>query len=69
VSDTVPDCEARVSNVSIVGVSPRLHTVSVIVKVCELVAPLRYYAQRILEESDNNQEAANCWEVAIRGFS
>ena len=34
---------------------------SVVVKVCELIAPLSYYAQRILEESNDDQEAANGW--------
>jgi hypothetical protein len=35
--------------------------VSVVVKICELIAPLGYYAQRILKESNDNQEAANGW--------
>jgi hypothetical protein len=40
--------------------------VSVVVEVCELVAPLSQNAQRILEESDNDQEAADGWEVPIQ---
>lgn len=40
-------------------------TVSVVVEVCELVTPLGQNAQRILEESNNDQEAADSWEVPI----
>jgi hypothetical protein len=43
-----------------------MRTVSVVVQICELVTPLRYYAQCVLEESDNDQEAANCWKVSIQ---
>lgn len=39
---------------------------SVVVEICKLVVPLCDYAQRIFEESDDNQEATNCWEVPIR---
>jgi hypothetical protein len=40
--------------------------VSVVVEVCELIAPLGQNAQRILEKSDNDQEAADCWKVPIQ---
>lgn len=43
-------------------------TLSVIVEVCELVAPLCQDAQRILEESDNDQEAADSWKVPIQSY-
>jgi hypothetical protein len=39
--------------------------VSVVVEICELVTPLCHYAQRVFEEGHNNQEAADCGEVAI----
>jgi hypothetical protein len=42
-----------------------MHTVSIVVEICELVVPLCYYAQRIFKESDYNQEAANCGKIAI----
>lgn len=34
-------------------------------QVDELVAPLRDDAQSILKKRDNNEEAANCWEVSV----
>lgn len=42
-----------------------MRTMSVVVEVRELVAPLRYYAQRVFKESNNDQEASDCWEVAV----
>jgi hypothetical protein len=45
----------------------RMRTVSVVMEICELVAPLCDYAQRVFEEGDNNQEAADCGEIAIEG--
>lgn len=39
------------------------HTVSVVVQVGELVAPLSDDAQGILEEGDDDEEAANCRDV------
>lgn len=39
-------------------------TVSVVVEVGELVAPLRDDAQGILEEGDDDEKAANCRNVA-----
>lgn len=42
------------------------HTVSVVMEVCELIAPLGQNAQCVLEESDNNQEAADGREVPIK---
>lgn len=38
---------------------------SVVVQVEQLVAPLRYYSQRIFEECNDDQEAAEGWEVSI----
>lgn len=43
-----------------------MRTLSVVVEVCELVAPLCQNAQRIFEESDDDQEAADSWEVPIQ---
>lgn len=40
-------------------------TVTVVVEVEKLVAPLCYYAQSVLKEGNNNQETANCREIAI----
>lgn len=42
-------------------------TLSVVVEVCELIAPLCQNAQRILKESDNDQEAADSWQISIQG--
>jgi hypothetical protein len=44
-----------------------MRTVSVVVEICELVAPLCDYAQRVFEEGDNNQEATDCGEIASEG--
>lgn len=43
-----------------------LRTLAVVMEVCELVAPLCQNAQRILEEGNNNQEAAYGWEISIQ---
>lgn len=40
-------------------------TVPVVVEVGELVTPLGYYSKRIFEESDDNQEASNCGQIAV----
>lgn len=42
-----------------------MHTVAVVVQVCELVTPLGDYAQRILEEGDDDQEATNGWQISV----
>ena len=42
-----------------------LLTVPVIVQVEQLIAPLCYYSQCVLEESDDDQEAADGWEVSV----
>jgi hypothetical protein len=39
---------------------------SVVVQVRELVAPLCYYAERILNEGDDDQEASNCGQVPVQ---
>lgn len=39
----------------------------VVVEVGELVAPLGHYAQRILEEGNDNQESTNCGQIT--GYS
>jgi hypothetical protein len=44
------------------------HTVPVVVEICELVVPLCQYAQRVFEESDDDQEAADCWQISIQDF-
>jgi len=36
-------------------------TVSVVPQVCELVAPLRDYAQGIFEEGNDDEEASDGW--------
>jgi len=45
--------------------TPRIRTVSVVVQVRELVTPLCYNAQRVLEESDDDQKATNCRKVTV----
>lgn len=40
-------------------------TVSVVVEVGELVAPLCDDAEGIFEESDHDEEAADCGQIAI----
>jgi hypothetical protein len=42
-----------------------MRTVSVVVQICELVVPLCYYAQRIFEKGDDDQEAADCRKISI----
>lgn len=42
------------------------HTVSVIPEEQKLIVPLREDAERVFEESDNDQEAANCRNVSKR---
>jgi hypothetical protein len=37
---------------------------AVVVEICELVGPLRDYAQGIFEESNDDEEAADAREVA-----
>ena len=44
----------------------KVPTMSVVVQVGELVAPLCYYAERILNEGDNDQEASNCGQIPIQ---
>jgi hypothetical protein len=39
--------------------------VAVVLEVGELVTPLCQDAQRILEESDNDEETADCGEVPV----
>ena len=34
---------------------------AVVMQVDQLVAPLRYYSQRVFEECDDNQEASKGW--------
>lgn len=41
-------------------------TVAVVMQVEELVVPLCYYAQGILEEGDNNQESADHGHVSVQ---
>ena len=38
-------------------------TAAVFLEVGELIAPLRDYTQRILEEGNNNQEPSDGWQV------
>jgi hypothetical protein len=40
--------------------------VSVIVEICELVAPLCNDSQRVFEEGNNDQKATECGQVAIQ---
>ena len=42
-----------------------LLTVPIIVQVKQLIAPLCYYPQCVLEESDNDQEASDGWEISV----
>jgi hypothetical protein len=39
-------------------------TMSVVMEIFQLVAPLGENSERIFEEGDNNQEAPNCREIA-----
>lgn len=41
-----------------------LFTVSVVVEVQKLVAPLCDDAERILQESDDNEESPNRWQIS-----
>jgi hypothetical protein len=68
VGNAIPDCAGILSvHIRLTrGESGNARTVSVVMEICELVVPLCYYAQRVFEESDYNQEAANCWKIAIR---
>jgi hypothetical protein len=43
--------------------------VAVIVQIQQLVVPLRYYSDRILDEGYDDQEAADGGQVARRGVS
>jgi hypothetical protein len=67
VSEAVPDCRAQLSAIDLSSLAGFIEsrTVSVVVEVRELVAPLCQNAQRILEESDNDQEAADSWKIPI----
>lgn len=38
---------------------------SIVVEICELVAPLGHDAKGIFEERDDNEETANRWEISI----
>lgn len=70
VGESVPNCGAKnVSSYSsrAVGFAGPC-TLSVVVEVRELVAPLCQNAQRILQESDNDQEAADSWKVPIQNY-
>lgn len=42
-----------------------MRTVAIVVKVENLVAPLCYYAQRILEERHDDEETADCGHVPV----
>ena len=44
-------------------------TMPVIMKVYQLIAPLRQNAQRILQESDDDQESADGGQVRLDGFA
>lgn len=43
-----------------------IHIGNALLKVPELIAPLRQDAQRVLEKGDNNKEAANCGQVGLQ---
>ena len=47
----------------------KVRTVSVVVQIRELVAPLCYYAERILEKGNNNQKTSNCRKVPVQDIS
>jgi hypothetical protein len=42
------------------------HTVSVIVKVQQLIAPLGDNSKSIFQECNHNEEPANCWQISAR---
>lgn len=42
-----------------------MRTVAIVVQVEDLVAPLCYYAQSILEERHNDEESADCGHVPV----
>lgn len=42
-----------------------MRTVAIVVQVEDLVAPLCYYAQRILEERHDDEESADCGHVSV----
>lgn len=68
VRDAVRNCFTHVSAMATLrGADWLALTVSVVVQVEELVAPLRHDAQRILEKGHDNQETTNCREIAGRG--
>lgn len=48
---------------------PGGRTVAVVVQVQQLVVPLCYYSDRVLNEGHNDQEAADGGQVARRGVS
>ena len=41
----------------------------VVMEIGELVVPLGYYAQRVLEESNDNQKSTDCGQVPIASIS
>jgi hypothetical protein len=41
--------------------------VPVVAQVQQLVAPLRYYSESVLNEGDDNQKAANGGKIAVVG--
>lgn len=43
-------------------------TLSVVVEICKLVAPLCQNTQRILKKSNDDQETANSWKVPIEAI-
>ena len=45
------------------------HTLSVVMEISELVTPLCYDTNSVLQESHYNQESSNCWEISIPQFS
>jgi hypothetical protein len=44
----------------------RVPTMSVVVEVGELIAPLSNYAERVLNEGNDDQEASHCGQIPVR---
>ena len=43
-----------------------MHTLPVVVQVCELIPPLGDYTQCIFEKGADDQESTDCWQVSRR---
>ena len=63
--EAVGDCLWLAILLFVLSLTGGERTSPVVVEVLQLVGPLRYDAEGIFEEGDDDEESANCWEVSV----